>query len=350
MHKRPLSVLHVIETLGLGGAENCLKAGLPALRELGVRVAVMPLAAPLDLAPDLERAGVPVLFARNARTWLRATRPHSFDVVHTHLFRANVFGRALARAFGAPVVSSLHSADYGTEGPGKFGLRLRLDQLTARWSAARLVSVSRVVQADYENYLGPSLVIPNPVDLAWLRDLPSREEARRALGLDERPLVLSIARLHVQKGLDVLATVAARRPDVVFAVAGRGPEQGSLQARLRLLGGLPHSQLRLWLAAADAGVLPSRWESFGVAAVEMLGAGLPLVVTDIDGLADTVGDAALKIPVDDADALAAALERALTDAAWRAQMRREGPAQAARYAPRQWAERLLEHVYTPLVT
>ncbi|RYE92867.1 MAG: glycosyltransferase family 1 protein [Myxococcales bacterium] len=342
---RPLSVLHVIESLSLGGAEACLVSGLPALAERGVRASVLPLDGPLDLAGPLRSRGVEVLPVARAG-WGAARRAVlASDLVHTHLFKANVAGRLLALTARRPSITSLHNPDYGHEGPGRLGLRLALDRLSAGLALPTFIAVSDVVRQDFEQHLRrSSVVIPNPVALDWLEPDLDAAEARRSLGLDDRPVVFTCARLHRQKGLDVLSDVAARRPGVQFVVAGLGPDRADLAARgaLRLLGGIDRPTMARWLAAADAAALPSRWESFGVAAVEQLGAGLPLVVSDIPGLGDTVGEAALRVPPGDVRALGDAIDRLLGDAELRGRLAGLGRARARAFGPGPWAGRVAE--------
>jgi glycosyltransferase involved in cell wall biosynthesis len=139
--------------------------------------------------------------------------------------------------------------------------------------------------------------------------------------------VVCVGRLGTQKGQDVLLRawrpVAARWPGARLVLVGDGPDREHL--RRDAPGGvifagtaadtLPYYQ------AADAVVLPSRWEGMAVAPLEAMACGRPVVLTDVGGARECVppsdADACL-VPPDDADALAAALTRLLADPALRA--------------------------------
>src|SRR5690606_11317927 len=128
----------------------------------------------------------------------------------------------------------------------------------------------------------------------------------------QTPLVLSVGRLHPQKGYDTLVDAAARwrerEPSPVVVIAGTGPSYLRLAARIsasrapvRLLG--HRTDIADLLAAADLAVVTSRWEARQLFAQEVLRTGTPLVATAVGGIPDLVGDAALLVPPGDVVAL-----------------------------------------------
>ncbi|TWH72647.1 glycosyl transferase family 1 [Modestobacter roseus] len=158
---------------------------------------------------------------------------------------------------------------------------------------------------------------------------------------DSRPLVVAIGRLHPQKGYDVLLDAVARwvadprlQPAPLVAIAGDGPLHEELAARIRaeqlpvtLLG--RRTDVADLLGAADVCVLPSVWEARSLTAQEALRAGTPLVASRVGGIPELVGDAAELVPVGDAEALAEAVTRVLTEPARTARLGADGPRQAA---------------------
>jgi glycosyltransferase involved in cell wall biosynthesis len=339
-------VLHVIETLGRGGAEACLVAGLPSLREAGWDARVLALNAPYDLASALLERGVPVFCGpRDALKVARGLARNRPAVVHTHLYRANMLGRVGSLPFRVPVVTTLHNPDYGAEGPGWMGIRRTLDRWTFRLKPPTFIAVSQAVLDDYEQQMGyAAAVIPNAIDSFWLTGLtPSRDEARAALGLSGgRPLVFSAGRLHEQKGFDTLAEAASSLPDVDFVVAGEGPQRDALgrAGTLRLVGVQSREKVRHWIAAADVVAVPSRYESFGIFAAEAMACGRALVAADVPGLRTTVAGAALLVQPETRGDLADAIHRLISNADLRRDLEAKGPALAARFTPRAWAARL----------
>jgi glycosyltransferase involved in cell wall biosynthesis len=187
--------------------------------------------------------------------------------------------------------------------------------------------------------LGGRDVRSGPVAAPRLRPITrTDEEVRAELGIGARPLVLSVGRLHPQKGYGVLVSAAARWrgliPAPVVAIAGTGPAYRELAAQIsearapvHLLG--HRTDVADLLGAADIAVVSSVWEARQLFAQEALQAGVPLVATDVGGIPDLVGDAAVLVPAGDVDALDAAVRALLADPARQAELARSGRERAA---------------------
>jgi glycosyltransferase involved in cell wall biosynthesis len=174
-------------------------------------------------------------------------------------------------------------------------------------------------------------VIPGGVDVdRFAGTVLPRRKCRRALGWPtDRPIVLCVRRLVRRVGVDTLVEAAvslrARVPDVLVLIAGTGPLDGELQARItalglghhvRLLGFVPDDTLPVAYRAADLSVVPtSSLEGFGLVTVESLASGTPCVVTPVGGLTDVVAPFAPQLVTDSASAadIAAVLAAALRD-------------------------------------
>jgi len=176
--------------------------------------------------------------------------------------------------------------------------------------------------------------------------------ARAALGLDDRPRLLYVGRLAPIKGLetllDAMARLRAAGSRVHLSIVGGDADEpvngheGELRARLARLdlggtvtfvGAQPQERLRAWYVAADATVLPSHYESFGMVALEAMACGIPVVASRVGGLQTTVRDGVtgLLVPESDPVALAGALDGLLADADLRYRLGREGVQWAARH-------------------
>jgi glycogen(starch) synthase len=153
-----------------------------------------------------------------------------------------------------------------------------------------------------------------------------------------------------EKGVqDLLAAVPRlrrRHPGLRVVVAGTGPAEAELRERARALrlgravafaGFVPDAELAALVAAADCAVVPSRYEPFGMVALEAGAAGTPVVAADVGGLAEVVADGRLgvRFPAGDAAALAGAVSRLLADPELGARLVRAG--QAALAAEHGWA-------------
>lgn len=324
-----MRVLQLITELRPAGAERIvywLAAGLPRER-------FQPEVACISrrrgqVGQWLAAAGVPVHYLDAAhkadaralprlRAVLAAGR---FDVLHTHLFHANLLGRLAARRGAVrALVSHAHVVER----------RLRpwrrwLDRWTARRTDCQ-VCVSEAVRRHLEHGGFPAeklVVIRNGIDLAPFARPPSEEEARRLraeLGLapEDRALLFA-GRLNRQKDpltlLAAMPAILARAPAAALLVAGDGPLRAraerlaarlGLGARARFLGWRP--DVPALLAISELLVMPSAWEGFGLAAAEALAAGVPVVAGDVDSLPEVVGGCGALVPPGDAAALALAV-------------------------------------------
>jgi glycosyltransferase involved in cell wall biosynthesis len=188
---------------------------------------------------------------------------------------------------------------------------------------------SELLQRDYGVDPARIHVIPGGVDASRFDALPTREEARQALGWEPTvPTVLAVRRLVKRTGVDRLiaaaAAIRARVPDVRILIAGEGEERTALEAQakslgvadaVRLLGFIPEAQLPLAYRAADLTVVPSiALEGFGLIVPESLAAGTPVLVTPVGGLPETVEGLSYALVLWDASApsIADGIAEALT--------------------------------------
>ncbi len=212
-----------------------------------------------------------------------------------------------------------------------------------------IVAVSETTAQDLVRLLGADRrrirVTYEGVDPA-LAPWPDRPPVRRVNGVELRAdaFLLFVSTLEPRKNvpllLEAFAAARARRPEMQLVLAGgRGygfeKVAGALE-RLRLeppavllLGPVGREDLRWLYAAARAVVLPSRYEGFGLTALEALACGAPLAVSDGGALPEVVGEAAWVLPADDPAAWTEALLRLWEDEALRRDLAARGPKRAA---------------------
>jgi glycosyltransferase involved in cell wall biosynthesis len=266
------------------------------------------------------------------RRALRADQP---DLIHAHGLRAG-FVAALARPADTPLVVTWHNQVLAQGVRGR--VYRQLEGYVARaadvtlGASADLVSRAEALGAR-DARLG---AVAAPTLAPATR---SRADLCRELGIaEDRPLILSVGRLHPQKGYDVLVAAASRwrvrRPPPAVVVAGSGPAYMRLAAQVSeqrapvILAG-HRTDVPDLLAAADLAVVTSVWEARQLFAQEALRAGTPLVATAVGGLPELVGDAAVLIPPADVDAVDEAVRALLDDPALRAEYARLGAERAA---------------------
>jgi glycosyltransferase involved in cell wall biosynthesis len=367
----PLAGRRIVEVLATsaGGVGTHVRSLIPVLRDAGASVGVSGApateelfgfrAAGAEFAPaDISAGLAPVADARAVLQLRRALA--GADLVHAHGLRAGLVAAAARRGAGlrsVPLVLTLHNALL-RDGGRLHGLLRRVEATTIR-AADLVLAVSGDLAANARQAgardvrVMPVMAPPRPPAVR------TRAEVRAELGLDDaRPLVVAVARLHPQKGYDVLLDALARwgdaRPVPLVAIAGDGPLRDELAARIRaerlpvtLLG--RRDDVADLLGAADVCVLPSRWEGSPLVAQEALRAGTPLVATRTGGMPELLGDGALLVPVGDPDALGQALREVLADPDLARRLVEAGTGRAAAWPDEATAARRLVAVYRELL-
>ncbi len=351
-----MRVLHVQKVKGIGGSERHLLSLLPGLAACGdqVRMLVLAageeegrfLAAGREAAIDfvVERIGADA-DPRPAMAIAREIHRYRAQVVHTHLVHADLWGQLAARRLAIPGVRTAHDAQafYRRE-PARAAGRL------AGGLARRTIAISRHVAAFVERGgLAPPdriRVIHYGIDVrAWGATEEERVLARSALGVGPGDVAVGMAaRLIPGKGhglaLAAFERALTTRPGLRLLIAGDGPLRVELEASARRL---PDRSVRFagqvddvrpFLAACDVllfPTLPSLSEGFGLAALEAMAAGRPVVATDVGGLPEVVSDGETGLVVRPAPGhLAAALERLADDPGLRGELGRRGRERAER--------------------
>ncbi len=251
------------------------------------------------------------------RRWLKANR---VDVMHAHDSTPALVAWLARLGLNIPLVITYHGSEpERIAGFGRTARRADMTVTPSRMSARDLATIGGVPESRLRVIgLGVDPVAPpDPAAAAALR--------ARLLGPTGDRVILTLARLVPQKGIDILIEVAARvkaaHPGWRFVVAGDGADDAALRARAKDRGvadtvlfvgrtAEPH----LYLTAADLFLLTSRWEALPFTIVEAYRMGRPAVATACSGVVELIDDETGRVaPIGDVPAIAAALEEVLGD-------------------------------------
>lgn len=270
--------------------------------------------------------------AVSAAGHVRAFAP---QIVHCHDWMTTRSGLSAAAAADVPLVATIHATERGRHQgylPGDISVAVDAVERSLCHEASRLITCSTAMRSEvvrqFDVPVGKVSVLPNGVDTdLWQTTGTAREAARRRWSR-HGPLLVFTGRLEAEKGiytlLDAMPAVLAEHPLARLVVAGQGGqsdrfdqligERGLTDAIVRS-GWLPEGELRALIGAADAAIIPSLYEPFGLVALEAMALGAPVVAAATGGLGDIIrtGETGIAFSPGDPGALAAAIREVLRD-------------------------------------
>ena len=309
VHPGPLKVLQLISSLPVGGAEDLVAAIITGLDPGRFRVQGATIGPPGAVGEELTRAGHPVIsldvdlkrtpflgIVVKVRGLLRDVKP---DILHTHLYHPNLYGRLAALGLGLPgVVASVHNSYTRVKIHRclwNFFLGLLTDKI--------LVSSPRVWQ-DVRTWdrvpQGRLSVFPYGIKPDPAADALDPRQVRAELGVGGFVLGM-VGRLEEQKGhrflMAAFPELSRHIPDLTVLLVGEGRESAALKRQAGELGvshllhflGTRRDLSRLF-RGMDLFVQPSLWEGLPLTLLMAMGAGLPVVGTQVSGITEVIED------------------------------------------------------------
>ncbi|MEI2701522.1 MAG: glycosyltransferase family 4 protein [Baekduia sp.] len=268
-----------------------------------------------------------------------------FDVVHGHDWLVARAAKRLADEAGAPFVATVHATEYGRHQGWVHVAPQSEIHRAERWMvhvADRVLVCSHYMRDHvidvFDARPDTVVVAPNGIDPGDLVPHPDISATRRALADDDERLVLLVGRLVYEKGfqdaLEALAGpdgVIARLGKVRYVIAGSGTHEWELKAQAQRLGISGDGTFMGWIddvvlhslyRACDVIVVPSRFEPFGLVALEAMASGCPVIVADTGGLREVVPDdhVGLRFTPGDKDELRELICHVLEDEATRTRL------------------------------
>ena len=340
-----MKILHLIPDLGLGGAQRelCYLATAMDRNRFQMQVAIW--GPQEDLCKELEVLGVDVVRLRGVGRSLvrlalalgshvRRTRP---DVIHTHLFDADLVGTLVARACGVRCCSTIHSGTFFEVRRHRWRYRC-LALLVSRFFPVSQ-ALSDVLVQRCRVPAARAHVIRNGIDMTRFAPSPARDGA-----VTRGPIIGTLARLIPSKGirilLDAIPHLLQKYPEALLLVGGGGEEQEALERQARALGIAdrvvfvgPVQDPRDFYRRLDVFVLPSLDEAFGLVVLEAMAMGLPVIGTRVGGVPEvlTHGVNGWLVEPGDSAVLAAGLRTLWADPILRRRVAEEGRRTAVRF-------------------
>jgi D-inositol-3-phosphate glycosyltransferase len=306
-----------------------------------------------------------------------AKKECKYDLIHSHYWMSGMAAEELQNAWGAPIVHMFHTlglmkqrvAQNQEEAEGDYRIHgehqvLKTADRIVAATIAEMAQLQWLYQADREKIS----VIPPGVDTSHFYPIPP-DEAREFIGAPPNSrILLYVGRIEPLKGVDTLIQAIAKlgkngdlcRYNLCMSIIGGEPDANreamteemtrlqklsteyGLDKFVTFLGRRGQDTLPYYYSAADAVIMPSHYESFGMVALEAMACGTPVVASQVGGLAFLVqdGETGYHIPVGDVDALSDRLARLLEDDQLHARISRQAAVFAQEYAWENVAERV----------
>lgn len=298
----------------------------------GVRVIRVVKDAPfVPFEPDTLLGWIGGLASAMTRSGLTLGREWTPEVLHAHDWLTAHAASTIVEALDIPWVHTVHATEAGRHQgwlPNGLSRSIHSIEHWAAHAADRVLVCSRHMRWEVQRLfdMPDAQVIPNGVDAsAGLVDAATRDGFRRDF---PGPLLVHTGRLEWEKGahtlIEAMPSIRRRVPGVKCVIAGRGSQAEALgelarrkrvASRVRFTGWLPEPSLQALVAAADAAVVPSIYEPFGIVALEAASLGTPVVAARSGGLAEFLSEDrhGWAFEAGDAAGLADAVVACLTD-------------------------------------
>jgi glycosyltransferase involved in cell wall biosynthesis len=338
-----MRVLEIINNLATGGAEVLLLELCSRFKKLGIEADVFVLKSvdgPLER--ELGRAGIRLLRSpvnriyslRQVAALRNALTGGSYDVIHAHLFPAQLWACMAAR--GVSKRPALITTEHNTSNRRRNTIWKPVDQwMYTQFQQIACISdgVNDALLESFGQSACRSLVVPNGIDLE--KYTGSCKSTKMAMYGTEAPVVLCTGSLSPRKDQATIIRAIGLVPGVHLVLAGDGPLRESLTDLSLVTGvsdrvhflGVRHD-VRELIGTADVYVQASRVEGFGLAVVEAMAGGLPVIASNVPGLREVVGDAARLFEAGDHLGLASRIAELLGDPQLRRRLSEAGRTQA----------------------
>jgi len=243
-----------------------------------------------------------------AKRMADVTQSIDFDVIHVHDWLAAFSGISFKHYLKKPMVLTVHSTEVGRaqglHSPDSFSINGI--EWWATYEADRVIVCSQSMKNEICSHFNLPLdkvdVIPNAIDATKYQASVDRGSVRQRYGVGYgEKLILCVGRLVPQKGIEyfirAIPIIAKRYPEAKFIIVGEGWSRDILEAearssgqgrKIQFTGFASDQEVINLMTSADALVVPSVYEPFGIVALEGMATGVPVVASKVDGLAEVI--------------------------------------------------------------
>lgn len=323
-----MKILMLINSLDIGGAEKAVVSLSDELARRGHFVKIVYLSDPLLVKPENENIELVCLHLNKKIDIFIAyyrlkkiVKDFNPDVVHSHLFPANLLSRLLKLSFSCPkIICTEHSSQISTK---KQLIAYRLTDLLTdiNTNVSDAAVLSYIEKGAVRK--GNMVTVVNGVDTSkFYFDRSVRDTMRSDLLIRDKKVILAVGRLSTPKDypnlIYAISILKMYRDDFIVLIAGDGPlkedlinliKDLSLEDSIRLLG--VRNDIKNLMQASDVYVMSSRWEGLPMVLLEAMACERMVVATDCGGIKDLIHDIGTIVPIKDSEALAKALNAAL---------------------------------------
>jgi glycosyltransferase involved in cell wall biosynthesis len=259
----------LLDSRNTGGIESHILQLAEGLNNYGVNTTVVFFTdyGEHPLRNSLQKLGIKSIdLDGRLSTLVKVARKNRPSIIHTHGYKAGIFGRLAARICAIPAVSTYHAGEISS---GKLALYDWLDRKTARL-ASRVFAVSPQIA---ERLSVKTKVVDNFVSTSGLNITAGKQ-------------IAFVGRLSVEKGADYFLDLAGRFPDCQFHIYGDGPQSEALEELAKsntCFHGQQDDMASTW-ERIELLIMPSRHEGLPMAALEAMARGIPVLASDVGAL------------------------------------------------------------------
>ena len=344
-----MRILHVISSLGIGGAERLISDMLPQMKTAGMDVSLLVYRRLYNaFEKKLEDAGIAIISLEAKSNYSPriifslAIAMKEFDVIHVHLF-PSLYQVAVANLINQ---KKLIYTEHNTTNRRRNKWYLRRIEKRVYNRYYYIVSVSRETQDSLVKWLGEDdcrfTVINNGIDISLFDNLSASRDypftllmvSRFAPAKDQETVVRAMQRLSDDTHVIFVGDGETRQSCVKLSI------ELNVARRCHFVGN--QENVPYWISKADIGIQASHWEGFGLTAVEMMAGGLPVVASDVEGLKQVVDGAGILFKDSDDKELATIIDKLRKNKAHRTLAASQCVNRASLYSIKKTAECYME--------